>query len=266
VIKFITTMAEEEKPKATPSQENSPKPDSTTTTQASAVPSWKELQEFISKQTDRDRDLIDKWFRLACSLIGAVFAVAAIVIGIVGWKTISDAKITADEAARAAAKAKISEVLQEQNVKKLVADTASDLFKNGAYRQLIQEQTQTQLRSLHLSARLLDANKTTVLATKLERFKGQEVTVETCYFDEPLAFATSLMAVLQEAGLKLHLSKSHDTCQNSLGESVIGTKDKVLFAALDDLIFQGSDVHAKAVQDTPADKSAAVLVISRRVQ
>ena len=25
-------------------------------------PTWKELQEFINKQTDRDRDLIDKWF------------------------------------------------------------------------------------------------------------------------------------------------------------------------------------------------------------
>jgi len=260
-------MSEEEKPKDAP-QENFPKPDSATTTQPPAVPSWKELQEFISKQTDRDRDLIDKWFKLACSLIGAVFAVAAIVIGIVGWKTISDAKATADEAARAAAKTKIAEVLQEQNVKKLVGDTAADLFRSGAYRELIQEQTQTQLRRLHLSARLLDASKTTVLAAKLERFKGQKVTVDTCYFDEPLAFATSLMAVLQEAGLKVRFLTSDGACQNRLGESVIVTEDKMLFAALDDLIFQGSDVHPKAVQDAPFpyEKSAAVLVISRRVQ
>src|SRR5579872_1790857 len=60
---------------------------------------WKELQEFINKQNERDRDLIDKWFKLACTIIGGVFAVAAIVIGIVGWKTISDAKASADEAA-----------------------------------------------------------------------------------------------------------------------------------------------------------------------
>jgi hypothetical protein len=44
-------------------------------TPTAAAPSWKELQEFISKQTDRDRDLIDKWFKLACAIIAAVFAV-----------------------------------------------------------------------------------------------------------------------------------------------------------------------------------------------
>jgi hypothetical protein len=39
-------------------------------------PTWKELQEFINKQTDRDQDLIDKWFKLAASIIAAAVAVA----------------------------------------------------------------------------------------------------------------------------------------------------------------------------------------------
>jgi hypothetical protein len=229
-------------------------------------PTWKELQEFISKQTDRDRDLIDKWFKLAASIIAAVFAVAALVIGLVGWKTISDAKATAEEAARAAAKAKIAEVLQEHNIKKLVENTASDLFKNGTYRELIQQQTQSQLKSLHLAARLLDVGVVAGSSPKLEKFKGKQIEVNSCAFDEPMAFATSLVAILRQAGINVKFSRDGQSCQNFLGESIIGTSDPLLFSALDELIFQASDVHAHKVEGPAAANPAAMILISRRTQ
>ena len=182
-----------------------------------------------------------------------------------GWKTISDAKATADEAARAAAKAKIAEVLQEQSVKKLVEETAAELFKNGAYRQLIQQQTQSQLGK-YGPTRLLDANAATAGVPKFQQFKGKKVEVDSCVFDEPVAFATSLVAVLRQAGLDVKFSKDGQACQNTLGETVILVRDEALFSALDGLIYQASDVHARKGLGPPNPPVAAMVVIARRTQ
>ena len=65
---------------------------------------------------------------------------------------------------------------------------------------LVQEQTQSQLRGMHLSARLLEANAATAALPKLQKNKGKEIELDSSVFDEPLAFATSLAAVLRQAG------------------------------------------------------------------
>jgi hypothetical protein len=77
--------------------------------------------------------------------------------------------------------------------------------------------------------------------------------------------------VLQQAGLKVAFFKAEETCQN-LRETVILTYDNALFAALDDLIFRASDVHAYRDDTTLSPlfranpKPAAVVVISRRAK
>jgi hypothetical protein len=228
-------------------------------------PSWKELQEFINKQTDRDRELIDKWFKLACSIIGVVFAIASIVIGIIGWKTINDAKTAAEEAARAAAKAKVAEVLQESSIKKLVEDTASDLFKSGAYRQLIQQQTQEQLRNMHIGPRLIDAQIDQAFRKRLSAFAGKTVGIERCPLDEPAAFAKSLEKTLSAAGLTVKISEQ--VCESSLAETIISSGNKELVTVLDDLVFQSTGLHGKMAFDANLfPSSTASIIITRRSQ
>lgn len=101
-------------------------------------PSWKELTEFIKQQAENDRGVIDYWFKFASWLIGIVLVIAGAAIGFVGWKTISDAKASAEAVARDAAKAKVEEVLKQPDVQKLVRDTASELFAKGVFRKEIE--------------------------------------------------------------------------------------------------------------------------------
>src|ERR1017187_5825185 len=112
----------------------------------SRSPSWKELQDFITTQTDKDRALIDSWFKLAASVLGVLLIIAGGMIGFFGVKTLTDAKAAAETAAQDAAKAKVKEVLQEPRIQKLVEETAQQLFKSGAFRQAIEGETAAQLK------------------------------------------------------------------------------------------------------------------------
>jgi hypothetical protein len=104
----------------------------------SEQPTWKDLAEFTSRQAENDRNVIDYWFKLAGALIGIVLVIASVAIGFLGWKTISDVKVSAEVAAREAAKAKVEEVLKQPDVQKLVRETASDLFEKGAFKKEIE--------------------------------------------------------------------------------------------------------------------------------
>jgi hypothetical protein len=116
-------------------------------TGTSPSPSWKELQEFISKQSDKDRALIDYWFKLAASILGVLLVITGGAIGFFGLKTMTDAKSAAENPAQEAAKAKVKEVLQEPRIQKLVEETAQQLFKSGAFRQAIEAETAEQLKA-----------------------------------------------------------------------------------------------------------------------
>ena len=102
-------------------------------------PTWKDLAEFTARQAKDDRDVIDKWFKRASLVSGMV--VASVFLAFVGWRTIDGAKESANEAARA----KVREILQDDRIQKLARDAASDLFKNGAYAQLVSDEVAKQL-------------------------------------------------------------------------------------------------------------------------
>lgn len=228
---------------------------------APAAPTWQELQEFIAKQTDRDRDLIDKWFKLACAIIGGVIAIGGITIGIVGWKTISDAKA----AAEVAAKAKVGEVLQEPRIQKLVEDSARDLFAKGAFKQIIQEQTQEQLTAMHLVPRLVSAETRKKFQAKLLPFAGKQMFINACDYDEPLSFAQSVAATLTDAGLKIRVNSLSEVCQSNQKDTQLKAPDKDLAKVLNDLIMDSSGrATVTPTYDTYGRPNDTVLIINHK--
>jgi hypothetical protein len=66
-----------------------------------AQPSWKELTEFIDQQAEKQRSVIDFWFKLATGVLAVILLIA----GLLGWKTIQDVKASAENEARNAARA-----------------------------------------------------------------------------------------------------------------------------------------------------------------
>ena len=122
--------------------EQSPKPDTRADLQT-----WKELTEFINKQADNDRKVIDHWFKLASVLLGLVLVVAAAVIGFIGWKTWADIRADAASTAQEAAKSKVEDVLKQPEIQKLVQDTASQLFKEGAYQKAVEQAVRVQMQT-----------------------------------------------------------------------------------------------------------------------
>ncbi len=89
-------------------------------------PTWKDLADFTRIQAENDRRVIDFWFKLAASLLGFILFIASVAVGVVGWRTIADARATAQTTARDAAKAKVEEVLKQPELQNLVRETASD--------------------------------------------------------------------------------------------------------------------------------------------
>ena len=121
-------------------------PEEPATSSANPVPSWKELTDFIKTQARDDRELIDKWFKLAISLLTLIVVVAAAAIGIFGWKSLQEIQSTAERAAREAATEQVKKIMQEPQIQKLAQDTAAQLFKEGAYQKAIQQAVHGQMQ------------------------------------------------------------------------------------------------------------------------
>jgi hypothetical protein len=101
-------------------------------------PEWKDLSEFINKQVENDRNVIDRWFTLATKLLGGILVFAVAVVAFLGWRTIEDAKALAVTTARDVAKAKVEAVLKQPELQTLVRETARDLYDKGTFRNEIE--------------------------------------------------------------------------------------------------------------------------------
>jgi hypothetical protein len=81
-------------------------------------PSWKELTEFVNKQAEQSRTVIDYWFKLAIGIIGLILVVAAGALGAFGFKTVQEvdqaAREAAADAARSAASIRATELVKER--------------------------------------------------------------------------------------------------------------------------------------------------------
>jgi flagellar basal body-associated protein FliL len=138
-------------------------------------PSWRELSAFIEQQNEAGRALIDRWFTLATWLLGVLIVAISIGLGLFGWRTLADAKATAEEAARGkatevattesrkvasdvalrvadkaateAATAQVKLIMQDTRIQKLVRDTAVQIFREGAYRQTVEQAVHEQMQT-----------------------------------------------------------------------------------------------------------------------
>lgn len=176
-------------------------------------PTWKDLTEFINKQAENDRKVIDWWFKLAGSLIG----IGLLAVGFLGWKTISDVKASAEAAAREAAKAKVEEVLRQPDVQALVRETASNLFEKGAFRKEIEGKV-SELISAEVNSqgfhrlvsdavkgeltaktapRVLTAAQVRTIAVSLRSTPGGKVDIRTGTLPEQQGYARKLFAAIQ---------------------------------------------------------------------
>jgi len=119
------------------------------------APDWREIAEFIDKQTTKDRTLIDGWFQLATKVLTVLIVAVFLGIGLFGWKTLADArdaaqteakseaakiapaaaenaaKAVAEPAAREAAQQFVRQMMQQPAMQKLVQDTARAICKRG---------------------------------------------------------------------------------------------------------------------------------------
>jgi hypothetical protein len=191
------------------------------------LPTWKELTEFINAQAEKDRKVIDFWFKLAAALLGFVLFIATLV----GFKTLSDAKAAAEIAAREAARAKVEEVLKQPEIQHLVETTASDLFSRGVFRneiearvrellpgaiagalqnpefhQLIADGIKRELITMRAGRVLTEAQRKRIVESLLSGPGGQ-VRVLTGALEEQQAYATKLYQAIMGAPLwKDHVS------------------------------------------------------------
>ena len=186
-------------------------------------PTWKDLTEFISKQAENDRRVIDWWFKIAGSLIGIVL----LAVGFLGWKTISDVKASAEAAAREAAKAKVEEVLRQPDVQTLVRETASDLFEKGAFKKeiegkvselifaevnsqgfhkLVSDAVKGEL-TIKTSPRVLTEAQVKTIADSLRSTPEGKVNIRTGTLPEQQGYARKLFSAIQASpSWKGHLS------------------------------------------------------------
>jgi hypothetical protein len=193
----------------------------------SEQPTWKEISGFISGQAENDRKVIDYWFKLAAKLIGIVLVIAGVAIGFLGWKTISDAKASAEAAAREAAKAKVEEVLKQPDVQKLVRETASDLFEKGAFkkeiegkvRELISAEVTSQAfhrlvsdavkgeLTIKTAPRVLTESQVKTIADSLRSAPEGKVAIRTGTLPEQQGYARKLFSAIQASpSWKAHVS------------------------------------------------------------
>ena len=256
-------------------------------------------------QTDKDRALIDSWFKLAASVLGVLLIIAGGMIGFFGVKTLTDAKAAAETAAQDAAKAKVKEVLQEPRIQKLVEETAQQLFKSGAFRQAIEGETAAQLkvaipveirRSLPGNivkelSRLSLAPRTVTVTVDYDfrrRFRtlaGEKVLITSCDELEPAAFAQALETILKDAGLTVVFYRLSGVCSMAQAgfassETAIsarqGPRYQQLKNTLDDFVLAVTGKHVSPLADLRDEdlhyeqgtvKGVSLLVvISRRVQ
>lgn len=215
-----------------------------------AQPTWKDLAEYTSKQAQNDRDIIDYWFKRAAWLLGIVLTFAAIVIGFVGWKTVGDAKATAETAAQEAAKAKVKEILQDARIQQLVSDTAKRLLAKGAFRQTTEEAVRAQLPEAvraelskqlpgtiaaelarrDLLPRTISAKVDAAFKPKLRPYGGKRILISFLAEPEPKAFAESLERSLTAFGIVVLKQESNRSVNQVI------TDDEGLSTALADLI------------------------------
>jgi hypothetical protein len=88
--------------------------------------SWKDLTEFIDKQAEKNRAMMDYWFKLAVGIISVLFVLFAGGLTYFGFQTAKDAKAAAATAAAAEA-----ENVMDQNPEIVLDRMAKDeKFKN----------------------------------------------------------------------------------------------------------------------------------------
>src|ERR1019366_812953 len=176
-------------------------------------PTWKDLTEFINKQAENERRVIDWWFKLAGSLIGVVL----LAVGFLGWKTLSEVKASAEAAAREAAKAKVEEVLRQPDVQTLVRETASDLFEKGAFKKeiegkvsglisaevksqgfhrLVSDAVKGEL-TIKTAPRVLTEAQVKTIADSLRSTPGGKVDIRTGTLPEQQGYARKLFSAIQ---------------------------------------------------------------------
>jgi hypothetical protein len=230
-------------------------------------PSWKELQEFIGNQNKENRDVIDRWFRLAASVIGILIVVTGVVFTIFGVKTMQDVKSIAERTAQDAATTKVKEVLQEDRIQRLVHETAKELFASGAYRKAIEEETAAQLNvaipdeiqrvlpgriakalsESHLGPRIVSAKLGQDFRQQLRQIEKKTVQMIVCTNPEPTKYGRSLKAALEAAGLTVHFEPMPPPCHGPLGEIATVApqgEDQKLKRVVDDLIQQSGGTPA----------------------
>ena len=161
--------------------EQPPKPDT-----RADLPTWKELTEFINKQADNDRKVIDHWFKLASALLGLVLVVAAVVIGFVGLRTLADIRAVAASTAREAAKSKVEDVLKQPELQNLVRETASNLFEKGVFSKAIE-------------ARVRELLSTEIATPESRKFIGEAIRSELAARMAPRTFNESQRTTITES-------------------------------------------------------------------
>ncbi len=138
---------------------------------APSNPSWIELSKFIQAQNEAGRAVIDRWFTLATGVLEVLVVAISVGLGLFGWKTLADARNTAEQVARAkatevatseakkvarqvadkaastAATEQVKLIMQDPHVQKLVRDTAAQLFREGAYKRTVEEAVHEQMQA-----------------------------------------------------------------------------------------------------------------------
>jgi hypothetical protein len=196
-------------------------------TARNTLPEWKDLAEFINKQAENDRNVINHWFRFATALLGFVLVVAAAVVVFLGWKALEDARATAATIARDAAKAKVEEVLKQPELQSLVRETARELYDKGAFRNEIEAKVRelisaeiatpesrkligdTIRRELvtRMAARVLTDSQKTAIAESLRSSPSGQVTVKSGPAGEQRSYAKKLyLAITASLSWRDHVS------------------------------------------------------------
>lgn len=117
----------------------------------SAIPSWKELAEFLKQQGKDDRELVDAWFKRAIKLLWAVLGLLGLGAVFFGISTYHDIHVIAERTATMAvsesATNEIKRLMQEPRIQQVVNQTAAQLFKEGAYKKAIQDEVRGEVEA-----------------------------------------------------------------------------------------------------------------------
>ena len=184
-------------------------------------PTWRELSAFINDQAKNDHELIDRWFKRASTLLGIVILVAGTAITWFGYKTLNDARSTAAEAAREAAKAKVEQILQQGEIRELVEKTAQELISRGQFQKATEDAVRSQLPSavttelkrqvpaemtialarLDLLPRTITPQIAATFQKQIRGYAGKRVAVLYTAWPEPKTFAESVASTLNAEGV-----------------------------------------------------------------